>query len=151
VSNQTVKSGSHKDIGSPLRRMTDEESAILQQVLDEMHARFAGLVRERRPQFVETMGTTSLDGRILTASQARDANLVDDIGYLDDAIAVARRRAEITEARVVMYRRPGEFAENIYSRAALTGDVRVNLLSIDLGGLLPGSPRFMYLWLPAAE
>jgi protease IV len=151
IANQTLKAGVHKDIGSPLRKMTPEESKILQDVLDQMRARFAGLVKERRPQFAQSDKVQPyLDGRILTAQQALDAHLVDRIGYLDDAIAAARQRAQISTARVVMYRRPGEYAENIYSQPALSGGMQVNFLNVDLGGLLPG-PRFLYLWLPGAE
>ncbi len=152
VTDQTIKSGVHKDIGSPLRKMTPEEEEIMQRVLDDMRNRFVGLVRERRPQF--DGAASYIDGRILTASQALDGKLVDRIGYLDDAIATARRRAQLDQASVVMYRRPGEFAESIYSKPAVGSgatQVNLNLLNIDLGGLLPGGPRFMYLWQPDAE
>ncbi|MBI4516393.1 MAG: signal peptide peptidase SppA [Deltaproteobacteria bacterium] len=150
VTNQTIKSGTHKDIGSPLRRMTAEESAIMQSVLDEMQSRFVGLVRQRRPRF--DGAAAALDGRILTAGQALEAKLVDRIGYLDDAVTAARTRAQLGQARVVMYRRPGEYAHNIYSRAAVAGGgVQFNLLHLETGGLLSGGPRFMYLWLPFGE
>jgi protease-4 len=151
VSNQTFKAGAHKDIGSPLRPMTKEESAILQTVLDSLQARFVGLVRERRPQF--SGDAAYVDGRILTAEQALAGKLIDRIGYLDDALNAARQRAQLTQARVVMYRRPGEWGETIYSRAPLSGDTQVNLslLNVDMSGLGFGTPRFMYLWWPAAE
>jgi protease-4 len=152
VSNQTIKSGRHKDIGSPLRRMTPEEEAILQGVLDTMRSRFVGLVRERRPEAEAAETSGFLDGRILTAEQALAARLVDRIGYLDDALAVARTRARVPRARVVMYRRPSEYAENIYSRPPLSGgDLQVNLFNLHLDGLPIGTPRFMYLWLPGLE
>jgi protease-4 len=149
VSNQTIKAGAHKDIGSPLRKMTPEEAQILQGVLDQMRSRFVDLVRERRPSF--DGDPALIDGRVLTAPQALAGNLVDRIGYLDDAIAIARERAHIEKARVIMYRRPGEFAENIYSQPSLSGAMQLNLINLDLGGLLPGSPRFLYMWLPGAE
>lgn len=149
VSNQTIKAGAHKDIGSPLRKMTPEEAQILQGVLDQMRTRFVDLVRERRPRF--DGDPALIDGRVLTAPQALAGNLVDRIGYLDDAIAIARERAHIEKARVIMYRRPGEFAENIYSQPSLSGEMQLNLINLDLGGLLPGSPRFLYMWLPGGE
>lgn len=149
VSNQTIKAGVHKDIGSPLRRMTPEEAQILQSVLDQMRSRFVDLVRERRPGF--DGDPALIDGRVLTAQQALAGKLVDGIGYLDDAIARARARAHIEKARVILYRRPGEFAENIYSQPSLSGGMQLNLVNLDLGGLLPGSPRFLYMWLPGAE
>ena len=148
VTNQTIKSGEHKDIGSPLRKMTPAELAILQQVLDQMRDRFAGLVRERRPQFAQSDQVDAFtDGRIVTADQALDAKLIDRIGYLDEAIAVARGRARLERARVIMYRRSSEPAENIYSHAALSAP-QVNLVNVDLSGLLPSHAGFLYLWTP---
>jgi protease-4 len=147
VKNQTLKAGTHKDIGSPLRPMTPEERQILQSVLDDMRGRFVQLVRERRPQANTDMFATVTDGRIITAGQALQAGLVDRIGYLDDAISVAKQRAGLTEARVILYRRGNEFAENIYSKAA-TAPAQVNLINFDLGALAGRGPAFMYLWNP---
>lgn len=150
VTNQTMKSGAHKDIGSPLRKMTPEESAILQQVLDEMRARFAGLVLERRPEFARSDKAEAFtDGRIVTAGQALESKMVDQIGYLDEALALAKVRAQVSQARVIMYRRPGDYAENIYSKsAAKAGDMQVNLVNLDMSSLLPAPQGFLYLWTP---
>ncbi len=147
VKNQTLKAGAYKDIGSPLRPMTAEERQILQSVLDDMRGRFVQLVRERRPQADAAMFASVTDGRIITAGQALQAGLVDRIGYLDDAIGVAKERAGLTEARVILYRRGNEFSENIYSKAG-TAPAQVNLINFDLGALVGRGPAFMYLWEP---
>ena len=147
VKNQTLKAGAHKDIGSPLRTMTPEERQILQSVLDDMRGRFVQLVRERRPQANAEMFAAVTDGRIITAGQALQAGLVDRIGYLDDAISVAKERAGLTEARVILYRRGNEFSENIYSKSG-AAPAQVNLINFDLGALAGRGPAFMYLWQP---
>jgi protease-4 len=147
VKNQTLKAGAYKDIGSPLRPMTPEERQILQSVLDDMRGRFIQLVRERRPQANAEMFTAVTDGRIITAGQALQAGLIDRIGYLDDAISVAKQRAGLTEARVILYRRGNEFSENIYSKAA-SAPPRVNVINFDFGALAGRGPAFMYLWEP---
>jgi protease-4 len=150
VKNQTLKAGARKDIGSPLRVMMPDEETILQSVLNQMQERFLMLVRERRPGLsAETVQTIS-DGRVLSADQALQAGLVDRIGYLDDALDAAKRRAGVEQARVVLYRRPQDFAENIYSHAAL-GPPQVNLLNLDFGGVPLRSPQLLYMWLPATE
>jgi len=151
VKNQTIKSGQHKDIGSPLRKMTHEDRAILHGVLNQMQQRFLSLVRERRRTLDPAAVQTISDGRIFTADQALQAGLVDKIGYLDDALRAAKSRAGMTEARVVMYRRPEEFAENVYSSQAALHPMEMNLVNFDFGGLGHGSPQFMYMWLPNAE
>ncbi|MFI5364321.1 MAG: signal peptide peptidase SppA [Candidatus Binatia bacterium] len=150
VTNQTLKAGEHKDIGSPLRKMTAEEQDILQSVLADMHSRFLSVVRERRAGLSDDTARTIADGRILTADQALQAGLVDRIGYLPDALSAAKSRAGVTQARVVMYRRPEEFAENIYSTPP-TGAPQMNLVNFDFGGLRHATPQFLYMWLPAAE
>lgn len=148
VKDQTIKAGDNKDLGSPLRALRPEERAILQGVLDSMHERFIDLVRERRPGITDENLAVATDGRIFTAQQALQLGLVDRIGYLDDAIAQARQRAGLSEARVVVYHRPSEYSENIYSLAG-AGPVQVNLVNLDLGGMAEGGARFMYLWRPA--
>jgi protease-4 len=147
VRDQTVKTGTKKDLGSPLRTMTAEERALLEGVLGEMQARFLGLVRERRRLGPEAERTIA-DGRIVSAGQAQALGLVDRIGYLEETIARARALAGVSEARVVMYRRPDEFSEDVYSQTGLRAPV-VNLVNFDLGGAFR-APQFLYLWMPSA-
>lgn len=148
VRNQTLKTGARKDAGSPLRPMTADDEALLQGVLDGMQQRFVSLVRERRPEMSAADLETISDGRIVLADEARRIRLVDRIGYFEDAIEVARQRAGVSEARVIMYRRPSEYAENIYSRAG-AATPQINLVNFDLGKLT-GGPQFLYLWAPDA-
>ena len=149
VKNQTFKAGKHKDMASPLRPLTPDDQELMQAVLDDMHDRFLGLVRERRPMMTADALKTISDGRIVTASQALQAGLVDHIGYADDAIELTEQRAGVHEARLILYRRPNEYAENIYSRASVSAP-QVNLVNFDLGSL-SRSPQFLYMWLPGAE
>jgi protease-4 len=146
VSDQTIKTGSKKDIGSPLRPMTDEERALLQSLLGEMQQRFVSLVHERRPGLTDEMAGQLADGRVFSAGQALEGRLVDRIGDLEDTIAAARSRAGLERARVVMYRRGDEFAESIYSRAALAPP-QINLVHLDLDTFFR-KPQFLYLWMP---
>lgn len=146
VRNQTIKTGSKKDIGSPLRAMTEEERQLLETLLGDLRDRFMGLVEERRPSLTQETKKVISDGRVLSARQAFDAGLVDRIGYLDDTIEVAKSRAGVSEARVVLYRRPDEFADSVYSRSGLSAP-QVNLINVDLASAL-AKPQFQYLWMP---
>jgi protease-4 len=146
VADQTIKTGSKKDIGSPLRRMTDEERAVMDSLLGDMQQRFVGLVHERRPALTEEMAAKITDGRVFSAAQALDGRLIDRIGDLEDSIVEARSRAGLAEAKVVMYRRGDEFAESIYSRSPLTPP-QINLVNLDLNSFV-GKPQFLYLWMP---
>jgi protease-4 len=147
VRNATYKAGAHKDILSPLRAATPEERRIVQGILDSLHARFVQVVRDGRPRIDAARLPQLTDGRIFGAQQALDAGLVDQIGSLRDALAVAKRAAGLPDdARVVTYLRPSESRETIHATGG--APAQVNVLPVDLG--LPGAtgPRFEYLWAP---
>lgn len=143
-----VMSGPRKDMGSPFRVMTPEERAIFQSLIDSFYQRFLSVVQEGRPHLQMDQIKKLADGRIYTGDQAKAAGLVDEIGYLEDAVELAKKKANLTEARVVMYRRPGEYSNNVYSKLTAPGPLAAlgnfDLLSFVRGG----TPQFMYLWMP---
>lgn len=143
-----VTSGPRKDMGSPFRAMTPEERAIFQELIDSMYQRFLTVVQEGRPKLTMEQIKKLADGRVYTGEQAKAAGLVDEIGYLEDAVEAVKKQAGLTEARVVMYRRPGEYSNNVYSKAfaanGLAALAQMDVLSFARGG----TPQFMYLWMP---
>jgi protease-4 len=126
--------------------MTPAERQVLQSLVGDMQQRFVGLVRERRPNLSEEMKGEMIDGRVFSANQALAGGLVDDIGYLDATIDRARQRAGVSEASVIRYRRPDEYADSLYDRAAV-GGAQVNMVNFNLNPL-PHTPSFLYLWAP---
>jgi protease-4 len=145
IEDQTLVAGAHKDAGSPLRRMTRDERAHMQTVLDDLHARFVGVVRAGRPALDAQQVATLADGSIFSATQAREHGLVDEIGELEFAVAHARARAGLVEARVVTYHRPREYANNLYTGASLSPVVRLELPA-PLRRL--SRSGFYFLWAP---
>lgn len=146
IENQTLRAGKHKDAGSVLRRMSAEERARIQSVLDDMHARFKQVVVDGRADLGAARVDALADGSIYSAEQAVAEGLVDGIGYLEDAVGEVEKRAGLESSRVVSYHRPREWRENLYTRAPFPTALR-----LDLGTDLPrlGRPGFLYLWLPA--
>ncbi|MDE3224922.1 MAG: signal peptide peptidase SppA [Nitrospirota bacterium] len=105
VESVVVKSGEHKDIGSPFRKMKEEDRLILQAVMDDVHSQFIEAVAEGRSLDVREVRTLA-DGRVFTGRQAKAAKLVDELGDLDDSIKVAAEMAGIEgEPHVVEPRR----------------------------------------------
>jgi|SRR5579884_444909 protease-4 len=144
-----VTSGPRKDMGSPFRAMTPEERAIFQGVIDSFYQRFLTVVQEGRPNLSMDQIKKLADGRIYSGEQAKAVGLVDEVGYLEHAIETAKKRAGLTDARVVVYRRPGEYQNNIYSRLFGAGDRLAAMANFDLLSLVRGgTPQFMYLWMP---
>ncbi len=136
VESDVVKTGRWKDFWSPFRPATPEEKRMMQEIIDQFYQGFLTTVARGRK--LETAQIRPLaDGRIFTASQAKDLGLVDKLGYLEDAIKLAQEKAGVTEARVVRYRRPGSYRPTIYSLVP----------PWDLEGAL--TPQFLYLWWPS--
>ncbi len=149
VKDTSIKTGEHKDMGSPLKTMTEEERKIFQGVLDNMYERFLSVIAETRKDLTLEKLRPLADGRIYTARQALENGLIDQIGYLDEAITLAKQEAGLTTARVVVYHRPGAYKNNIYSQLSNSGFGTINLLNIDLKTFVrSGTPSFMYLWAP---
>ena len=85
-----LKSGEHKDIGSPFREMTPEEKKIMQETLDNVHQQFIQAVAEGR-KLDRAKVIPIADGRIMTGEQAKQLGLVDKMGNLQDAIDEATK------------------------------------------------------------
>ncbi|MBI2154236.1 MAG: signal peptide peptidase SppA [Candidatus Rokubacteria bacterium] len=141
-----IKSGAKKDMGSPFRGLSDEERAIFQGVIDDLYGRFVALIAKERRIPVDRVRAFA-DGRIYTAQQAKDLGLVDRVGYLEEAVDLAKQAARLPEARVVMYHRPRDYRSNIYSGTPVPEPIQPSLLQLSSLLIGPG-PRFLYLWWP---
>src|SRR2546422_10734543 len=96
--------------------MTDEERAIFQGVIDSFYQRFLSVIQEGRRNLTPEEIRKLADGRIYSGEQAKALGLVDSVGYLDDAIELAKRQAGLTDARAGGYRGPREYPHNLHSR-----------------------------------
>jgi len=97
-----LKSGEHKDIGSPFREMTPEEKKIIQGVIDNVHQQFILAVAKGR-KLDQAKVVEIADGRILTGEQAKQLGLVDQIGNLQDAIDIVAKMVGIEGKPNVLY------------------------------------------------
>ncbi len=133
-----ISSGEQKGMGSPFRPVSAEEKKIFQAMIDSLYGRFVGVIADERKMSLERVRQFA-DGRIYTSQEAKDAGLIDDIGYLDDAFVQARKLANLERATVVTYQRPGEYRPNIYS---------MNVININFGDLAGPGVKLAYLWWP---
>jgi len=145
VRDATVKAGRLKDAGSPLRRATPEERAILQALVDGMHRRFKDVVRTGRSLDDSRLAEVS-DGRVFDADAALRLGLVDEVGDLRAAVEVAKKRAGLERATLVRYRRAGEAADTLHARWQGPADAMPWVSELSL--LRAAGPKFMYLWAP---
>ena len=98
----TIKSGKHKDIMSSNREMTDEEREILQSIIDEMFDDFVQVIVDGRNMDDKTVRELA-DGRIYTGKQAKEVDLVDEVGTFEDALAAMKEDYDLESAQVFQY------------------------------------------------
>jgi protease-4 len=124
IENETYTSAPNKNMFSQLRPDTPAQRAIINGIVRGIADRFIALVAERRRLPLDEVRRLA-DGRIYLAPQAKKLGLIDRLGYVEDAVARIKALAGIKKARVVIYRRPGEYKQNIYAmspwRASLFG------------------------------
>lgn len=106
VSVDVVKSSDYKDIGSPYRPMLPEEKDLLKGTILDVYDQFVSVVAEDRNLPKDSVLKLA-DGRIFTGRQAKACGLVDTLGTLNDAVAIAGGLAGLgPEPRIVHAPRP---------------------------------------------
>ncbi|UCE39743.1 MAG: signal peptide peptidase SppA [Candidatus Aminicenantes bacterium] len=147
---QVIKSGELKDSGSVFRQMTPEERDVFQKIIGEYHQNFQDIVYKNRKDHLSLEDLEKItDGRVLTASQALEAKLIDEIGYFDTALKTILDIASLPEAKVVSYtyfpkRKTNIYATNLKSESPLESvSFREVVQSLKSG--------FYYLWHPQLD
>jgi protease-4 len=139
-----IKSGERIDMGTPTRKLTKDETAMLTAMANEYHANFKQAVLRGRRQVQAEADV--FDGRVMSTTKAIEAGLVDLAGFLPDAIERARQLAGCGGVMAVLYRRPGSPARSLYETVP---NRPVAGLSVPFS--IPGLertrlPLFLYLW-----
>ncbi len=94
VATETVKSGELKDVGNYSREMTEEEELMLRGVVMDTYEQFVEAVAEGRSKTKDEIYPLA-DGSIFTGLQAFNLGLVDTLGGLFEAEALAGNLAGI--------------------------------------------------------
>ena len=111
VKEDTIASHELKTMGSFAKPMTEAERAIFQTLVNQSFTQFKDVIKAGRPAFAKD--PEALDalatGQVFSAQQALENGLVDEIGYLEDAVDRAIKLAglwkERNEVRVVQYKK----------------------------------------------
>ncbi len=141
----TIKSGQYKDIMSPTRQMTEDERQILQSMIDNSYEGFVKVISEGRNMTTDQVKEIA-DGRIYDGRQAKELNLIDGFGYLEDVIQQMMEDEKLKDAKVVRYTEALGFGSLLNLKVQkLIGTEN------EMAGLMeilsrPNSPRLMYLY-----
>lgn len=129
VKSVTFKSGRFKDLLNGGREMTPEEEKLVQEMIDNTYNKFVGIVAKERKLNVDDLKSGVADGRILSGAQAKEAKLVDSLGYMEDAIAKAKERGKVKDAQVVRLRPTFSF----FRMLRIFGKSDVSRIKISIG------------------
>jgi protease-4 len=95
-STETVKRGEHADFYSTTRQFTDEERKVVKRQIKEFYDDFVKRVSEGRKMSYEQVDAIGR-GRVWTGRQAQGNGLVDELGGLNLALAIAKEKAGIPQ------------------------------------------------------
>jgi protease-4 len=110
VEDDSIASGPRKQLLSMTKEMSPEERELVKSYVMESFGRFKEIIKSGRPEYRQN--PEKLDelatGEIFSADKAKSNGLIDEIGFIEEAIARARELASLDEAstRVVKYERP---------------------------------------------
>jgi len=100
ITTDSVTEGAHADMFTTTRPFSKEEWSKINSWLDRIYADFTGKVasgRNMTPAQVDEIAR----GRVWTGADAAANGLVDHLGGLDDAVALARREARLPDSAPV--------------------------------------------------
>ncbi len=144
-----IKSGKLKDVGSPLRDLSEDEREVLQDMITKFFEQFLDVILKGRKNITEEKLRQLADGRVYIGTDAKENGLVDRIGYPADAVKWAKKLAGLEKARVVIYHRPYDYMPHMYGSAMNQSSLAQALININIPGFsnTPGC-QFLYLWSP---
>lgn len=142
---ETLKSGKFKDIASPIREMSLEERALLQDLLGDMHNQFKQAIASGRNLPLETVEALA-DGRVFSGREAHSLKLVDQLGGYGAALEkLASLSGIVGEAKPVeIPSDEGSFIEQIFE--SRLGALFEQLASGPVNNLIVTKPIPMSIW-----
>ena len=102
---ESVSQGRFAEINSPVRAFSSAERAKVQVQLDAVYETFVRKAAEGRAMTRERIHAVA-QGRVWTGRQGQQMGLVDELGSLDHAVAIAKQYADIepeTGVELVIY------------------------------------------------
>ena len=142
----TITSGKHKDIMSPAREMTNEEHDILQSMIDDMYDDFVKVIVDGRGMKDDEVRKLA-DGRIYTGKQAKEVNLIDEVGSFEDALSDLQETEDLEDAEVFEYGEKRAYLSGMSMKAKnmfMSEEAQLIELVTSLGQ--SNGPRAMYLY-----
>lgn len=126
----SVKTGKYADLGSFHKPMSDKERQIIQDEVERIYDIFITHVSEGRKMSKAAVDSIG-QGRVWTGIDAKRLGLVDVLGGLNDAIAIAAGKANLTKYRTIALPEQKEFFEKLMQD--LNTEARTSFMKEQLG------------------
>ena len=97
-----VKTNKYSDFGATYRPMSTEERVILQRYINNGYELFTKRCAEGRDMNIDSLKAIA-EGRIYSGTDAMRLGLVDEMGGLEEAIAFAAKKANISDYTLKYY------------------------------------------------
>lgn len=139
-----VKSSEHKDIGSPFRPLEEADRALLESLIQDVYGQFVDVVAEERGLTREAVLAVA-DGRVVSGQRAVELGLVDGIGNMTDAVAMAGRMAGLgPDPEVLRRREDGPTLLDVLMARTPLG--RLDALGTSLSGMNVPTLKYLIPW-----
>ncbi len=145
-----ITSGDNKDAGAFYKKMTPEDRALYQSIVDQMHGKFLDVIQANRTNLNAQEIVTLADGRIYTASQAYEVGLIDGILYLEDVVELVKKNENLPDPEVYLIKQGSATTNDTVYATAPNAQTQINMLNInvDRWQALGENEVFSYLWIP---
>ena len=95
-----IKAGKYKDILSPYREVRPVEREMIQNLVDDAHQQFVADIASGRGLAQKEILPLA-DGRIFTAKQSLEYNLIDELGNLDFVVDKLKQELELKKVQLI--------------------------------------------------
>ncbi len=94
ITKDAVQQGKHADVDSDYTPLSPDEKVLLREGIDESYKDFVTKVANARHKSYQEIEPVA-QGRVWLGSQAKPRGLVDELGGIDTAVALLKKRANI--------------------------------------------------------
>lgn len=108
ITTDRVKTGEYSDLGSPLKKMTDEEFEIIQKEVERIYEVFTTKAAEGRNMTVDQLKELA-SGRVWSGVRAQKIGLVDELGGMNSAVKKAVELSNTTDYELEYYPNSSDF------------------------------------------
>lgn len=148
VEDDSIATHPRKDMLSMTKPMTEDDREVIGKYINHAFERFKEVIKSGRPKFAEDSAAldTLATGEVFTAQQAKESGLVDEIGFIEEAIDRAIEMAQLDKdnTRVVTYTKPVTLMDSLSFVKTSRPDMMSRVLDLS-------QPRAYYLAAPVSS